>query len=259
MKNVIYYSSLIFLWLIIHFLLGTLVITIEGPLPSPLYILGISILIPELWVLSVGLTMLSRKVLAKRILCEEKSYSKIAPAILISLGSVLLGANILLGLIQKKNVEANITESDITEVNDEPMEMSGNNKEEALLAEAISGFKAGLNEEFEKTNMEVPLRTQEILILNKILISDSTYTFIYQLDIDKDDFLEGDLEGFIDDFGEDMKTEIFYSVLSLCRSIRVYSLDFFSAANIKFLYIFSDINDKHIATCGFELKDFTGN
>ena len=121
MKNVVYYSTLLTLWVVIHLLLSSaliIILSIDGP-----YALAIAAVMPEVWILSVGLTMLSRKVLAKRILCEEKSYSKIAPAILISLGSVLFGANILLGLIQKKNVEANITESDITEVNDEPMEM----------------------------------------------------------------------------------------------------------------------------------------
>ena len=94
MENVVYYSTLFFAWLVIHLLLAaTLIIigTIEGP-----YALGVAAIIPEVWILSVGLAMTTRSVLAKRILHKGKSFSKTVPIVLMTLGGVMVGANIVL-------------------------------------------------------------------------------------------------------------------------------------------------------------------
>ena len=101
MKNVIYYSVLIILWAIIHILFGTLMLVIgvvEGPFPSILIALVIATLIPEYWLISIGLTMYARGLLARKILGNEKKYSKRIPTILVVGGFILVVVNVLLSL-----------------------------------------------------------------------------------------------------------------------------------------------------------------
>lgn len=103
MKNVIYYSALVILCILITLLLDILVIS-----PS-IFILGfpdiydfISIIIGyfEIWFISAGLTLLSRGYLRKIIICNEKSYSKVKAMALIIVGSILLILHIILNLVE---------------------------------------------------------------------------------------------------------------------------------------------------------------
>ena len=101
MKNVIYYSVLIILWAIIHVLFGTVMLVtgvVKGPFPSPLIALAIAVLIPEYWLISIGLTMYARELLARKILGNGKKYSKRIPTILVVGGFILVVVNVLLSL-----------------------------------------------------------------------------------------------------------------------------------------------------------------
>ena len=100
MKNVIYYSTLTALWVAIHILTGVILIAFGVVEASSPYALIVAVLIPEVWLLSVGLAMSLRGTLAKRILHEEKKFSKVVPIVLIALGSVMIIANIVLTCIQ---------------------------------------------------------------------------------------------------------------------------------------------------------------
>ena len=102
MKKAVYYSVIAILWMIIHLLLGITMITIgviDKPFPSIMYALATAFLIPELWLLSVGTTMLSRGFLIKKILGYEKKFPKFISITLITIGCIIVVGNVLLTYI----------------------------------------------------------------------------------------------------------------------------------------------------------------
>lgn len=278
MKKAIYYSVIAILWMVIHVLLGITMIAIgviDKPFPSIMHALATAFLIPELWLLSVGITMLSRRVLTKKILGYEKKIQKFVTITLITIGCIMVGGNILLTYILN-NVpnEAALayTPKEIIKEDIDKKEVHGNNKnmssenegsfqrvadnKELLLIGTILDFKTELNKELEEMNKEVPIRIDEIMILNRIQISNNAYTFLYQLEIDKDKVATDELNEIIKDFGKEMEKYFYDSILSMCYITDINSSDFFKAANLKFEYVFSDINDKHIRTYRIDCKDF---
>ena len=263
MRNVVYYSTLFILWVVIHLLLSTaltVILAIDGP-----YAPAVAAVMPEVWILSVGLAMFTRKAIAKRTLHEEKKFSKAVPIVLVALGGVMVGANIVLSLFQEESTEDTIlalTAKDIEnntspDVLDKPLKTSENavNEKETLLSRIILDFKAGMNDKFEKTNEKTPVRFNEFISLNEIIMSDSTYSFIYQLNINKNDF-EGDyLREIINDFVDNVKIELYYAVIAHCALAEVDSNEFFKNVNITFQYTFTDKNNRQIGTCEFHYKD----
>ena len=105
---------------------------------------------------------------------------------------------------------------------------------------------------------EVPIRIDEILTLGKVSVTESEYTLFYQLNVEKDDFRQYELDNLIKETGEDMEFEFYYPTLSLCRMAGVNPTDFFKNSNIKFVCIFSDTNNEHIGLCEIDFKDFAG-
>ena len=272
MKKFYYYLALFFIWLIIHVLFGTTMLAIgaiEGSFPTPLIALAVAVLIPEYWLISIGLTLFSRDMLANKILGKGKQHSKIIPTALVTLGTIMVIASVSISAIRK--TEANeITETrtprkleisidNYTTLQDD-LEMSEESfcSNDLLLAKTILDYKAGINETFENLGKEVPIRIDEIVTLENVLISESEYTLFYQLNVEKDDFRQYELDNLIKETGEDMEFEFYYPTLSLCRMAGVNPSDFFKNSNIKFVCIFSDINNEHIGLCEIDFKDFAG-
>ena len=265
MKKVIYYSALIILWAIIHVLFGTAMLAvgaIEGPFPSPLLALAVAVLVPEYWFITIGLTMFTRDLLAKKILGCEKKHSKIAPTVLIILGGIMVIASTLISIFQ--NRDTNKT----TQAQTAPkIEVPQSNQEEPitgdstlsdydlLLAKTISDFENALYEEFEKMKNKTPVVIDEIMTLTEIKSSGSTYTFTYRLEVEKNSFTKDEWKEIIDEFEEDKKIEFYYETIGTCAMEEVEPNDFFKAANIEFRYTFTDKNNCHIGTCGFEYKE----
>lgn len=258
MKNVVYYSTLFFAWLVIHLLLAaTLIIigTIEGP-----YALGVAAIIPEVCILSVGLAMFTRKALAKRILHKEKSFSKAIPIVLVALGGVMVGANIVLKIVQKNSAVTTTSvpapkETESSAITASHGSENAENSKDMQLSKNIRDFKSALNKEFEKMSKNTPISLDEITTLKEIKLSETAYTFVFQLNIDKNDFEGYYLEQIVDDFVDEKKAELYYDVVFKCALAEVESNEFFKAANIKIEYIFADANNSHIRTCGFEFKE----
>ena len=262
MKNVIYYTSLAVLWAIIHILLSMVMIAIGIVEQSAPHALIISALLPEIWLLSIGIAMLPRGVLAKHILHEEKMYSKTVPTVLAAFGTLMIGTNILLTSIEKKptTIEA-LRDTPITlDIKEIPIaDENTYNSNDSLLTETIQDLKSSINQEFEELNRNTPIRIDNITVLNEIEISESGYTCIYQLEIDKDDFNADYLNGIVEDFGEMNKTEFYNDVLVLCEVTGIDPDEFFKAVNIRFKYSFVDINNNNIATYEMDCKDYTTN
>ena len=258
MKNVVYYSTLFFAWLVIHLLLAaTLIIigTIEGP-----YALGVAAIIPEVWILSVGLAMFTRKALAKRILHKEKSFSKAIPIVLVALGGVMVGSNIVLKIVQKNSAVTTTLvhapkETESSAITASHGSENAENSKDMQLSKNIRDFKSALNKKFEKMSKNTPISLDEITTLQKIELSESSYTLIFQLNIDKNDFEGYYLEQIVEDFVEEKKNEFYYDAVFKCAMAEVDSNEFFKAANIKIEYTFTDTNNSHIRTCGFEFKE----
>lgn len=269
MKNVIYYSALIILWAIIHVLFGTAMLAfgaIEGPFPSPLIALAIAALIPEYWFITIGLTMFTRDLMAWIILDDKKKHSKVVPTILVAIGSIMVIASTLISVFQ--NMDDNkATQTQIAQKIEVPENRSQSYKEEPithdgtisdydlLLTRTISDFKSALHDEFEKIKEKTPIVIDEITTLRGIKSSGSTYTFIYRLEVDKNNFTENEWKEIIEGFEEDKKIEFYYETIGMCAMEEVEPNDFFKAANIKLQYTFADINNQHIGTCGFEYKE----
>ena len=263
MKKVVYYSLIAILWAVIHVLIGVILIivgVVEASSPNALLV---AVLIPEVWILSIGLTMFSRRELSKRILHEEKKFSKVVPIVLVALGGLMVGANILLTCIQR--CTTNDTTQTVSQKVVDTKEVSSNSTEtyksessnvDLSLTKTIMDFKTGLNEEFEKMDKIVPIRINEVMTLNEIKNSGSTYTLIYRLEIKKDDIAENELKDIIEDFGENNKIELYYEAISMCALAEIDSNEFFKAVNIKLQYCFTDINDNNLGTCEVDYKDF---
>ena len=258
MKNVVYYSTLFTLWVVIHLLLSSaliIILSIDGP-----YALAIAAVMPEVWILSVGLAMFTRKALAKRILHKEKSFSKAIPIVLVALGGVMLGANIVLKIVQKNSAVTTTLvpapkETESSAITSSHGSENAENSKDMQLSKNIRDFKSALNKEFEKMSKNTPISLDEITTLQKIELSESSYTLIFQLNVDKNDFEGYYLEQIVDDFVDEKKTELYYDVVFKCAMAEVDSNEFFKAANIKIEYIFADANNSHIRTCGFEFKE----
>ena len=242
---------------------------VKGAFPTHFIALAVAVLIPEYWLISIGLTMFSRDMLAKKILGERKKHSKIIPTVLVTLGAIMVVASVSISAIRK--TEANeITETrtprkleisidNYTTLQDD-LEMSEESfcSNDLLLAKTILDYKAGINETFENLGKEVPIRIDEILTLGKVSVTESEYTLFYQLNVEKDDFRQYELDNLIKETGEDMEFEFYYPTLSLCRMAGVNPSDFFKNSNIKFICIFSDTNNEHIGLCEIDFKDFAG-
>ena len=272
MKKFYYYLALFFIWLIIHILFGTAMLTvgaIEGSFPTPLIALAVAVLIPEYWLISIGLAMLTRDILAKKILGEGKKHSKIIPIVLVALGTIMVIVSVSISAIWKTRAneaterkaphKLEISIDNYTTLQDD-LEMSEESfcSNDLLLAKTILDYKAGINETFENLGKEVPIRIDEILTLGKVSVTESEYTLFYQLNIDKDDFPQEELDDIIKEHKEDIKKELYYPTISICNMAGVNPTDFFKTANIKFIYIFSDTNNEHIGLCEIDFKDFAG-
>lgn len=272
MKKFCYYLALFFLWVIIHVLFGAAMLAIgaiEGSFPTPLIALAVAVLIPEYWLISIGLAMLTRDILAKKILGEGKKHSKIIPIVLVALGTIMVIASVSISAIWKtraneatetrtpRKLEISIDNyTTLHEGSEMGEETSCNN--DLLLAKTILDYKAGINETFENLGKQVPIRIDEILTLGKVSVTESEYTLFYQLNVEKDDFRQYELDNLIKETGEDMEFEFYYPTLSLCRMAGVNPSDFFKNSNIKFVCIFSDTNNEHIGLCEIDFKDFAG-
>ena len=147
MKNVVYYSSLALLWVTIHILTGVILIAFGVVAASSPYALVIAVLIPEVWLFSVGLAMFTRRVLAKKILHKENSYSKVIPTVLTALGAVMIIANIVLTAIQENKTDETtpISTPKIAKNNNIAADDNEENRKDLLLIKTILDFKAGLN------------------------------------------------------------------------------------------------------------------
>lgn len=264
MKNVIYYSVLIIQCAIIHVLFGTIMIAIgaiQGPFPSPLLALGVTVLIPEYWLISIGITLFTRDLWARIILRKSKKHSKVVSTILVSIGFIMIVASILITTFQ--NSEKDKTTQTVASKKIEVYENKiPSQKEEAsisngdlVLTRMVSDFSTDLKMEFEKTKKDIPVKIDEFTTLKDIKLSESTYTFIYCWEINKNDLTENDWKEILEDFVEDRKIELYYEVVTACAMEEVDPNEFFKTVNIKFEYTFSDINNNHIGTCGFEYKD----
>lgn len=272
MKKFCYYLALFFLWVIIHVLFGTTMLAIgaiEGSFPTFLIALAVAVLIPEYWLISIGLAMLTRDILAKKILGEGKKHSKIIPIVLVALGTIMVIVSVSISAIWKTRAneaterktprKLEISIDNYTTLQDD-LEMSEESfySNDLLLAKTILDYKAGINETFENLGKEVPIRIDEILTLGKVSVTESEYTLFYQLNVEKDDFRQYELDNLIKETGEDMEFEFYYPTLSLCRMVGVNPSDFFKNSNIKFVCIFSDTNNEHIGLCEIDFKDFAG-
>ena len=263
MKKVVYNSLIAILWAVIHVLIGVILIivgVVEASSPNALLV---AVLIPEVWILSIGLAMFSRRELSKRILHEEKKFSKVVPIVLVALGGLMVGANILLTCIQR--CTTNDTTQTVSQKVVDTKEVSSNSTEtyksessnvDLSLTKTIMDFKAELNEEFEKMSKRAPIRINEVMTLNEIKNSESTYNFIYRLEINKDDIAENELKDIIEDFGENNKIELYYEAISMCALAEIDSNEFFKAVNIRLQYIFTDANNSNIGNCEVDYKDF---
>lgn len=272
MKKVYYYLALFFLWAIIHVLFGAAMLAIgaiEGSFPTPLIALAVAVLIPEYWLISIGLTLFSRDMLANKILGEGKKHSKIIPIVLVALGTIMVIVSVSISAIWKtraneaterktpRKLEISIDNYTTLHEGSEMSEERSSNSN-LLLTKTILDYKAGVNETFENMKEKVPTIIDEIVTLENVLISESAYTLFYQLNIDKDNFPQEELDDIIKEHKEDIKKELYYSTISTCWMAGVNPTDFFKTANIKFIYIFSDTNNEHIGLCEIDFKDFAG-
>ena len=272
MKKFCYYLALFFLWVIIHVLFGATMLAVgavKGAFPTHFIALAVAVLIPEYWLISIGLTLFSRDMLANKILGKGKQHSKIIPTALVTLGTIMVIASVSISAIRK--TEANeITETrtprkleisidnytTLHEGSEMGEERSSNS--DLLLTKTILDYKAGMNETFENMKEGVPIIIDDIVTLENVLISESAYSIFYQLNIDKDDFPQEELDDIIKEHKEDIKKELYYPTISICNMAGVNPTDFFKTANIKFIYIFSDTNNEHIGLCEIDFKDFAG-
>ena len=255
MKNVVYYSTLFIFWVVIHLLLSSaliLILSIDGP-----YALAIATIIPELFILSVGITMFTRRALAKRILHEERSYSKVIPTVLVTLGGIMIVANIVLSAIQQKRIDENMPIYTHEVIENKTVTASDNvgNSKESPLTRTIHNYKEELDKEIEETMKVVPQSIDDVVTLEKVSKLESVYSYNYQLKIDKANFAQDDLNDIINDFGEDVRIGIYYEAISVCGLAEIDPNEFFKAANIKFKYSFSDINNSHIGTYELDYKE----
>lgn len=111
MKNILYYISLIITWLVIIIVLA-FILTICGIVPTLYgwgYALGSACGYPQLWIISLGCTLLIRSVLHKVIFKEQKSYKKTIPILIIIIGCLWLAMN-LGAMIYNRAVEKAVNE-----------------------------------------------------------------------------------------------------------------------------------------------------
>lgn len=96
MKKVIYLASLFIAWLVSIIALA-LILVICGVIPTSLgwgYALGGACGLPQLWLISAGITMLIRPILHKAIFNENRVFKKVISTILIVIGIVWLAMNL---------------------------------------------------------------------------------------------------------------------------------------------------------------------
>lgn len=111
MKNILYFISLLITWLVIIIGLA-FIITLCGIVPTLYgwgYALGSACGYPQLWIISLGCTLLIRPILYKVIFKEHKKYKKTVPVIIIIIGSLWLAMN-LGAMIYNRAVEKTVME-----------------------------------------------------------------------------------------------------------------------------------------------------
>lgn len=91
MKNVIYYSVLFIVFVLLNLAISTILLII-GLLPyvvSFSYSLGNSFANPRLWLLCLGITMLLRSFIYRRFFNVDKKFRKDIPLVLIAISLIL--------------------------------------------------------------------------------------------------------------------------------------------------------------------------
>lgn len=124
--------------------------------------------------------------------------------------------------------------------------------------EFATGFKYGIIEECKKMSKETPMRFDDGLVLKRIDVTEQLITYSYQFEFDKSEVSEDEWK----DFLEESKKEIMTNLLTVTKETRKESNISLSKtlelADIRFEYIYSDINDSMIGAVQLDYFDFYG-
>lgn len=106
MRKIIYYGSLIVLWLLVVMLLAVFLLMI-GVFPYVTdfaYSFGGACAHPQLWVISIGIILFVRPVLYKLVMKEQRRYGKTMAILLVVAGTIWLAMNVMGRMLHEDNM-----------------------------------------------------------------------------------------------------------------------------------------------------------
>lgn len=258
MRNLAYYLSLTLVCVIIISLLSVVLLLI-GVFDFQFnwgYSLGSVLGIPALWLISVAITMFLRPIILRTVLKESKEYSKTTAIILLILGVFWLCGNVYLSFVKRNTIEA-IEKSyyqkqkDIEET--EELSYIKEIEEEKSFIEEINNVSIEI---CRAINQQAPIRVYDFMILKGAIYTDFTLTYLYTIELEKSDITETEWSDFLSEMKEGQKSQIPSAFMKINNVELDKVVDFFRLTNMKFIYIFYDINDLLIGTTQFDYNDF---
>ena len=252
MRNLAYYLSLTLVCVMIISLLS-IVLLLTGVFDFQFnwgYSLGSVLGIPAMWLISVAITMFLRPVILRVIFKESKEYSKTTAIILLILGFFWLCGNIYASSLKRNAIETFEKSNYQKQEYEEEVE---EDSEELSFAEELNN---ALYETCKEINQQAPIRIDEMTLLKGAAYSDRVFTYMYTIELEKTVFTESDWDDFLYEIKENQKREI------PALFMRHYNfefndvVDFFKATNLKYKYVYFDLNNSFIGTTQIDYKDF---
>lgn len=261
MRKLAYYLSLTLVCIMIISLLS-IVLLLTGVFDFQFnwgYSLGSVLGIPAMWLISVAITMFLRPVILRAVFKESKEYSKITAIILLILGFFWLCGNIYVSSLKRNAIEA-FEKSNYQKQKDiedsEDLSYIEEIEEETSYIEEINNV---FIETCRTINQQTPIRVYDFMLLKGAIYTDFTFTYLYTIELEKSDLTEAEWSEFLSGMKEGQKDQIPSAFMKINDIEFDKVVDFFRLTDMKFKYIFYDINNSTIGTTQFDYNDLINN
>ena len=124
--------------------------------------------------------------------------------------------------------------------------------------EFATGFKYGIIEECKKMSKETPMRFDDGLVLKRIDVTEQLITYSYQFEFDKSEVSKDEWKDFLEESKKEIMTNLLTVTNETRKELNISLSKTLELADIRFEYIYSDINDSIIGAVQLDYFDFYG-
>lgn len=254
MNKFLYFLSLTVLWIGIISLFAILLI-IASVIPIDFgfsYALGRGMATPQIWLISIGITLLCRPIIYKFLYKETKHFSKKGATICIILGLIWcvlnIGSKLVSHVVEKELIE-NYNAEITNDIPVQPFEREFTENELDEIENQFTKFCTQINK-------QLPIQIDKRTKWNAAVYTCWNLVYTYTIDIDINDFDKSYLDNFLNDiklYQKEMIPQMLKNNYGLTNS-NIKSLCKTTGLTFRFSYF--DKNNQMIGVIIFDYDDF---